>query len=329
MRIRSTKPEFWRSERVASVDWAARLVLKGLESYVDDNGVGKHDLALIVADVFPRDLSRNPTGTLRKVSEALNHLSSAGLLWLYVAHDTPLLYISFWESIQRIEKPSRGRFPRPDGTMNYRDSEIREPSRNPPVGLPEPSGLEQGNRGTGEQVKPSSSAIADATPDATSDPVHLRDDVEELLDHLDKRIADNGSKIHPRGKTARDAMRLMLDRDERTVEEIHRAIDWSQDDEFWRGVILSATKLREQYDKLRLAAKRKSNGSLDDSVQSARKSRTARTSIEEIPPSELDDDPARAVAWTREYRRAVGDGKTPQAARLRACQVLGLKGVEA
>lgn len=25
MRIRSTKPEFWRSERIASVDWDARL----------------------------------------------------------------------------------------------------------------------------------------------------------------------------------------------------------------------------------------------------------------------------------------------------------------
>ena len=27
MRIRSTKPEFWKSRRIASVDWDARLVL--------------------------------------------------------------------------------------------------------------------------------------------------------------------------------------------------------------------------------------------------------------------------------------------------------------
>jgi hypothetical protein len=151
MRIRSTKPEFWRSERVAGVSWDARLVLKGLESFVDDNGVGKDDLALIVADVFPRDLSRNPTGTLQKVSEALDHLSSAGLLWRYEVDGTRFLYVAFWESIQRIEKPTRGRFPRPDGTMNYRDSTIRESSGNPPGTLREPSGLEQGNRGTGEQ----------------------------------------------------------------------------------------------------------------------------------------------------------------------------------
>ena len=157
MRIRSTKPEFWRSERVSSVNWDARLVLKGLESYVDDNGVGKDDLALIVADVFPRDLSRNPPGTLQKVSEAIGTLADAGLLWRYEADGTKLLFVAFWESIQRIEKPTKGRFPRPDGTMNYRDSEIREPSRNIPVTLPEGSGLEQGNRGTGEQGNRTSS----------------------------------------------------------------------------------------------------------------------------------------------------------------------------
>ena len=75
MRIRSTKPEFWRSRTVASVDWAARLVLKGLESYVDDNGVGKDDVELIVSDVFPRDMARNPSRTLARVSRALARVS--------------------------------------------------------------------------------------------------------------------------------------------------------------------------------------------------------------------------------------------------------------
>ena len=74
MRIRSTKPEFWRSERIASVNWDARLVLKGLESYVDDNGVGVDDIALIVTDVFPRDMLASPRETVARVSEAISHL---------------------------------------------------------------------------------------------------------------------------------------------------------------------------------------------------------------------------------------------------------------
>ena len=154
MRIRSTKPEFWRSERIASVDWEDRLVLKGLESYVDDNGVGKDDLALIVGDLFQRDLVREPSRTLARVSEGISRLNFAGLLWRYTSDGTALLYVSFWESIQRVDKPQAGRFPRPDGTMNYKDSTIREFLAKPrePSRTFAPGTGEQGNRGTGEQT---------------------------------------------------------------------------------------------------------------------------------------------------------------------------------
>lgn len=150
MRIRSTKPEFWRSRRIASVDWDARLVLKGLESYVDDNGVGKDDLALIVGDVFPRDMLANPRDTLARVSEAVSALHQAGLVWRYEVDGRRLLYISNWEEIQRIDKPGKGRLPRPDGTFDFRESTIRESVASPPVTLAPGTG-EQGNRGTGEQ----------------------------------------------------------------------------------------------------------------------------------------------------------------------------------
>lgn len=162
MRIRSTKPEFWRSERVASVSWDARLVLKGLESYVDDNGVGKHALALIIGDLFQRDLVREPSRTLARVADAISELNQAGMLWLYEHDGTDLLFIAFWDQIQRVDKPQAGRFPRPDGTMNYKESVIREcvansressgtlatfPARSRGTG-------EQGNRGTGDDDGP-------------------------------------------------------------------------------------------------------------------------------------------------------------------------------
>lgn len=44
--------------------------------------------------------------------------------------------------------------------------------------------------------------------------------------------------------------------DERTWEQITKAIEWCQADDFWRGNILSPAKLRKQYDQLRLAAQR-------------------------------------------------------------------------
>ncbi|MDI9914388.1 hypothetical protein [Rhodococcus sp. IEGM 1379] len=150
MRIRSTKPEFWRSSTIASVDWDARLVLKGLESYVDDNGVGKDDLALIVGDVFPRDMVANPRDTLARVTEAIGSLSEAGLLHRYKVDGKPLLYVSNWDSIQRIDKPGKGRLPRPDGTMDYKESVIRESVASPRESVAPGTG-EQGNRGTEEK----------------------------------------------------------------------------------------------------------------------------------------------------------------------------------
>ncbi|AMS03306.1 replication initiation protein [Gordonia phage Lucky10] len=154
MRIRSTKPEFWRSHRIASVSWDARLVLKGLESFVDDNGVGKDDIELIIGDLFQRDLIREPSRTFARVSEAISELHQAGLVWRYDHEGTSLLYVAFWESIQRVDKPQPGRLPRPDGTLNYKDSQIRECVASPREDSRTlaPGTEEQGNRGTGDSL---------------------------------------------------------------------------------------------------------------------------------------------------------------------------------
>lgn len=178
LRIRSTKPEFWRSERIASVSWDARLVLKGLESYVDDNGVGKDDIALIVTDVFPRDMVADPRETVARVSEAISSLHRAGLVWRYESDGTRLLYISWWEDVQRIDKPGKGRLPRPDGTMDYRSSIIRDSLASPPETLAPGTG-EQGNRGTGEQIPVETSQVchqgADRVAPAQKCPRHIDD----------------------------------------------------------------------------------------------------------------------------------------------------------
>lgn len=147
MRIRSTKPEFWRSERIGRMTWDARFVLKGLESYVDDNGVGRDDIALIVADVFPRDMLAKPRETVARVSEAISELQAHGFVHRYEADGTRYLYLSWWDSTQRIDKPGKGRFPRPDGTYDYKESIIRDSVASPPETVA-PGTEEQGNRGT-------------------------------------------------------------------------------------------------------------------------------------------------------------------------------------
>ncbi|WP_326600545.1 hypothetical protein [Rhodococcus sp. PD04] len=185
MRIRSTKPEFWRSETIASLDWESRLVLKGIESYVDDNGVGKDSVVLICADVFPHDLAKDPE-TVARVSRALRNIAEANLIVRYTVDGDPLLYVRRWKAIQRIDKPAKGRFPRPDGTLEYRETvdetvcagssvspiepklgfaEGSRESRESVANVPEnyaPGTGEQGNRGTGEE-KTATRVAADPT----------------------------------------------------------------------------------------------------------------------------------------------------------------------
>lgn len=83
-----------------------------------------------------------------------------------------------------------------------------------------------------------------------------RPDVDRLCEHLASRIEANGSKRPAITQKWRDAARLMLDKDGRTEEQATAAIDWCQDDEFWRANILSMPKLREKYEQLRLQAAR-------------------------------------------------------------------------
>jgi len=84
----------------------------------------------------------------------------------------------------------------------------------------------------------------------------LRVDVEQLCTHLADRIEGNGSKRPNITGKWRDAARLLLDKDGRTVEQVLKAIDWCQDDQFWCANVLSMPKLRAKYDQLRLAAQR-------------------------------------------------------------------------
>lgn len=84
-----------------------------------------------------------------------------------------------------------------------------------------------------------------------------REDVARLCDHLADRVAANGSKRPAVTKRWHDAARLMLDNDGRTEEQVHAAIDWCQDDEFWRGNVMAMPKLREKFDQMRLQAQRR------------------------------------------------------------------------
>ncbi|MDT0302935.1 hypothetical protein [Streptomonospora wellingtoniae] len=113
---------------------------------------------------------------------------------------------------------------------------------------------------TEEVLRTSSDDVGDSTGESNgvTDKTAVRDDVERLCAHLQKRVTDNGKPAHlvTITKRWRDAARLMLDRDGRTEDQIHTAIDWCQDDTFWMANVQAMPTLREKYDTLRLQAQR-------------------------------------------------------------------------
>lgn len=141
-RIRTVKPEFFRSLTVAGLSLGARLTFVGLWTYVDDEGIGLDNLSLIKAEVWPLDRRHNE----RQVGAWMTELAEAGLIVRYEADGKRLVQVRSWLEHQRIDKPRPSIYPQPQ------DGRILDASGSVPGIIPESSrlegkGKEQGREG--------------------------------------------------------------------------------------------------------------------------------------------------------------------------------------
>jgi hypothetical protein len=255
-RIRTIKPDFFTSEKIASLPVTARLTFIGLWTYVDDNGVGLDNARLVMAAVWP--LEDDPTQTLKQVAEDLSVLTDRGLIQRYTAGGRKLIYIPGWDEHQKVQHPAKPRHERPSTSGNIDPPEGSGEPHEDPMSPPETFTPEQGtgNREQGSKTSEPAAPDPDANDDEPTTQPATRLDVERVCNHLVARVVANGSKRPVVTRKWRDAARRMIDVDGRTPEQIIRCIDWCQDHEFWRSTILSMPKLRERYDQLRLQANR-------------------------------------------------------------------------
>lgn len=73
----------------------------------------------------------------------------------------------------------------------------------------------------------------------------------DLAKFLFSKIQQNNPKAKPPNfQVWARHVDLMLRVDNRSVEDIRAVIEWAQDDDFWKGNILSTEKLRKQFDRL-------------------------------------------------------------------------------
>jgi hypothetical protein len=159
MRIRSIKPEFWRSDDTAGLkDWHHRLIFIGLWQYVDDNGVGRDNASLIMSDLFPQE--DDPREVLARIHRALDELSNRQMIVRYSVDGRDYLAIVNWQH-QKIDRPSPPRYPVPptsaDASFAEPSAQSRESPSNPRSARAKDQGSgirDQGIRGSGDQNGP-------------------------------------------------------------------------------------------------------------------------------------------------------------------------------
>lgn len=248
-KIRALHPDFWTDDLVVSVSPLARLLFQGLWNFSCDNGHVRNRPRQLKLRILPADDVR--------IVELLAELAEVELItmtdeWIKVINlrkrqRPDLRYFTTCEH-EGCEEPERTTSQRESRRAHGVQSEGARRADEVRTDLHATDGDGDGDsdgESDGDIRPPASPADA------------AREDVERICKHLADRIEGNGGKRPSITKKWRDAARLMLDRDGRSEDQVHGAIEWCQRDEFWRANILSLPKLREKYETLRLQAERR------------------------------------------------------------------------
>lgn len=293
-RIRTIKPEFWDSPDMRGCSPWARLLFIALWQWADDHGRGTANVRELAAFAFPDE--QDPTvPTEKELPSLLSEIRGRFGVVFYEVRGRRYYYLPTFDKHQRTERKAKSRHPAPEEGVEYdpdpteqgeRPGEVNDvgvtfDSEGTSVAVIGSSVLgtgEQGNRGKGtgeetntlaalasrhrrddDEAEDEAEAEAD-TPEPEHEPVEpTRLDVEQLCTRLRDRMVDNGCKSPTITAQWRTQARLLLDRDERDLDQALRLIDWCQQDEFWASNILSIPKFRKQYDKLLLKARAEHN----------------------------------------------------------------------
>jgi hypothetical protein len=141
-----------------------------------------------------------------------------------------------------------------------------------------------------DENKQTSSSDADASD--PEEPV-FSDEVEFLCQHLADHIARNGNKVGTIGVRWKQAADRLIRIDGYTEDQIRQVIDWSQQDEFWQGNILSMSKLREKFDQLKtkmLNERQRANDPVAHLTTSERRIKTNLERAQGWTPTTIPDD---------------------------------------
>jgi hypothetical protein len=256
-----------RDDRSLGLSWAAKLVWYTLESRGDDC---RPSLALIAADC-----SVSKATAKRAVRELVEKgcLKKAGSMTKPGVSDSnsyvPVYPAPSWVGSHRPHPPAEETAvhggvgsDRPQGVGSDRP---RVGSDSAGGGVSQTPKEEKGSvKGKCKKTSkdPSSEQSPDHGPDreehTSPDTRGARPEVDRICDNLASRVEELTGRRPPITVTGwlRPA-RYMLDVDGMTEQQIHAAIKFAAEDEFWAPNVRSVSKLRDKIPQLRAAAERK------------------------------------------------------------------------
>lgn len=115
-RIRSIKPNFFKSEDVSALPLRARLTWIGLWTQCDDHGRYKDSVRLIKGDLWPLD-----DVSLRDIEEDLSILEEQRRLVRYEVDGKRYLAVVNWHAHQAINRPGKPKHPAPPAPLGSTD----------------------------------------------------------------------------------------------------------------------------------------------------------------------------------------------------------------
>ncbi|MDK8637515.1 hypothetical protein QP866_06700 [Corynebacterium imitans] len=138
-RIRTVKPEFWRSPDIMSLSPFAKLLYIGLFNFSDDDGRGLFDVTSIAADVLLAEYAADPAGVTELIRDAFLAYVSRGMVTVYEVDGRAYYQINAWHDHQRINRPVPSKIPPPEQGKESTHGGLTESSMSAHGGLTEDS----------------------------------------------------------------------------------------------------------------------------------------------------------------------------------------------
>ena len=108
-RKRMISPEIWESQDFSQLSDVAKIVFISLFSHADDEGRGRADPTFIKNITFPYDENRR----VADIKSALSEIARCMSVRFYSVNGIEYYIMKSWERWQKVEKPTKSKFPAP------------------------------------------------------------------------------------------------------------------------------------------------------------------------------------------------------------------------